>query len=282
MDSAASETELRWKPPAASTLRELEAGAGAPGRDCIVLTLEPRNPPVRFRCAAGDSRRFVAASGFRVLRVPVTFGVREEILAKIPGAARRLLDVGCGAGETASEARRRIPGLRATGIDRHPGLAETASRNLDEFFAGDAAKGFAELERRNARFDTIVFADFLEHTEDPYVVLKAALRLAEPGATLVVSVPNAASLPVVEDLLLGRFDPVAAGPADAGHLRWFTRRLLGELLESVGLREIRVSPVPVPSDGAEFLSRLRASGVAHLPDELCAIQWLATAIVPEK
>jgi len=282
MDSEGSEPELRWKAPPASTLRELEAGAGAPGRECFILAAEPRNAPVRFRCGAGEPRRLVAASGFRVLRVPVTFGVREEILAKIPGTARRLLDVGCGAGETAGEARRRIPGLRAAGIDRHSGFAEAASRNLDEFFSGDAAEGFAELARRNARFDTIVLADFLEHVEDPYVVLKAALRLAEPGATVIVSVPNAASLPVVEDLLLGRFDPVAAGPEDAGHLRWFTRRLLGELLESAGLREIRVSPVPVPSDGTEFLSRLRASGVAHLPEELCAIQWLATAIAPEK
>lgn len=282
MDSSASEPELRWNPPAASTLREVEAGAGAPGGDTFVLAAEPRSAPARFCRDAGEPRRLVAASGFRVLRVPVTFGVREEILARIPGTARRLLDVGCGAGETAGEARRRNPGLRAAGIDRHPGLADTASRNLDEFFSGDAAEGFAELERRNARFDTIVFADFLEHTEDPYVVLKAALRLAEPGATLIVSVPNAGSLPLVEDLLLGRFDPVAAGPADAGHLRWFTRRLLGELLESVGLREIRLLPVPVPSDGTDFLARLRASGIAHLPDELCAIQWLATAIVPKE
>jgi hypothetical protein len=94
---------------------------------------------------------------------------------------------------------------------------------------------------------------------------------------LIVSVPNASSIPLVEGLLLGRFDPVAAGPEDAGHLRWFTRRLLGELLESVGLREIRISPVPVPSDGTEFLARLRASGVPHLAEELTAIQWIATA-----
>ncbi len=147
LDSAAIEPALRWTPPPASTLRELEAGAGAPGRECFVLAAEPRNAPVRFRRADGDPRRLVAASGFRVLRVPETFGVREEILARIPGTARRLLDVGCGAGETAGEARRRIPGLRAAGIDRHPGLAEAAARNLDELHSADAAEGFAELDR---------------------------------------------------------------------------------------------------------------------------------------
>ncbi|MGH9441124.1 MAG: class I SAM-dependent methyltransferase [Thermoanaerobaculia bacterium] len=280
MDTRALEKDLRWTAPPVSTLRELEVGEAPPSFHCFDLAAEPEGPPARYRSGNGGASRFVAAAGFRVLRVPEFFGPREEILERIPVGAKALLDVGCGAGETAGEARRRIPGLRVAGIDRHPGLADAARGRLDEFIQGEAAEAIPELDRKGSRFDTIILADFLEHTADPYIALRAALRVANPGATVIVSVPNASSLPILEDLLLGRFDPVAAGPEDAGHLRWFTRRLIVELLESAGLRDVRVAPVPVPSDGTAFLARLRASGIAHLPEELSAIQWIATATVP--
>ncbi len=279
MDSAAAEKILRWSPPPVSTLREFEAVAGSRHDGWIELALAPQAPPARFRPSGTAHSRLVAARGFRVLRVPESFGVREEILALIPENAKRLLDVGCGAGETAGEARRRMAGLRATGIESHEGLARAARARLDDVVAADATDAFELLDRRGQRFDTMILADFLEHTADPYFVLKASLRLAEPGATVIVSVPNAACIPVLEDLLVGRFDPIGAGVEDAGHLRWFTRRLLNELLEAAGLRDIRIRPVPVPSDGTQFLERLRAAGIPHREDDLCAIQWIATATV---
>ena len=214
------------------------------------------------------------------MRVPEAFGAREEILALVPAAARRLLDIGCGAGETAGEARRRVPGLHATGIDRHPELGKAARGRLDDFADGDALDALARLEARQVRFDSIILADVLEHAPDPYILLKAALRVAEPGATVIVSVPNASCIPVLEDLLAGRFDPIGAGVEDVGHLRWFTRRLLGELLEASGLIDVRIQPVPAPTDGSRFLERLRTSGIPHREDELTAIQWLATATAP--
>lgn len=280
LDSGAAEEALRWIPPPVSTLREFEEQCR--GRDWEVVSLEsePRDPPSKFTPGGGGSKMFIAAKGFKVLRVRESFGVREEILALLPASTRRLLDVGCGAGETAGEARKRHPGLRAAGIDCHPGLADAARRNLDAFYFGDALRVLEDLYGSGERFDAIILADFLEHVVDPYVILKAAMRIAKPGAIFIVSVPNASAIPVLQDLLLGRFDPIGAGPEDAGHLRWFTRRLLTEVLSAAGLREIRIQGVPVPSDGSRFLSGLRSSGISFAEEDLGAIQWLATAMVP--
>jgi len=69
---------------------------------------------------------------------------------------------------------------------------------------------------------------------------------------------------------------VPAGPEDAGHLRWFTRRTLRELLDETGFSAVAIDPLPAPRDDG-FGRRLAAAGVAFDPEELGAIQWVATA-----
>jgi hypothetical protein len=93
---------------------------------------------------------------------------------------------------------------------------------------------------------------------------------------VIASVPNAASAPVVEGLIAGRFDPVGAGPEDAGHLRWFTRRSLRELLEESGFSVASVEAVPLPGDTG-LPAQLAGAGIAFEIGELGAIQWIATA-----
>ncbi len=266
--------ELRWEPPAVSTLRELEAvPAASPG--IAPLAGAPERYPARFLVGGSPGPPFVAR-GFRVVRLPETFGAREEILARIPAGARRLIDVGCGAGETAAAARRRHPGLRVEGIERDPRLAALARAALDVVHEGDALEMLRALGARRERFDVLVFADSIEHFRDPFETLEAAREIAAPGATLVVSVPNAGAAAIVSDLLRGRFDPVGAGPEDAGHLRWLTRRSLEELLEETGFEDFRADPLPHPGENglAEELAR---AGVRADAASLGAIQWIATA-----
>jgi SAM-dependent methyltransferase len=273
LDSA-SVGELRWSPPPVSTLRELEAiPPASPG--IAPLAAAPGDFPARFLVAGSAGPPFVAR-GFRVVRLPEAFGIREEILARIPAGARRLVDVGCGAGETAAEARRRRPGLRVEGIERDPGRAASARVALDAVHEGDALEMLRDLGSRGERFDTLVFADSLEHFRDPFEALEAAGRIASPGATLVVSVPNAGAAAIVSDLLRGRLDPVGAGPEDAGHLRWFTRRSLEEMLAETGFADARCDPLPHPSENG-VAAELARAGVPGDASFLGAIQWLAVA-----
>jgi hypothetical protein len=82
----------------------------------------------------------------------------------------------------------------------------------------------------------------------------------------------------VRDLVLGRFDAVPAGLADAGHLRWFTRASLGEALEEAGWRVDAIESWPgVPAPESDrFLAAL--SGWPGLDREsLATYQWIAVA-----
>ena len=204
---------------------------------------------------------------------------RPELTRHVPAGCRRLLDVGCGAGGSSAALRRRSGALHVTGIERNERAAALARESLDRVFVGDAQRILTGLADARETFDAFLFADVLEHLEDPAGALSRALALAAPGAILVASVPNAGHLSLVRDLVVGRFDPVPAGLADAGHLRWFTRTSLAEALEGAGwkLRAIESWPGAEAADAEPFLSHFsRWAGLDR--ESLATYQWIAVAI----
>jgi 2-polyprenyl-3-methyl-5-hydroxy-6-metoxy-1,4-benzoquinol methylase len=281
-------------PEAAHTLREWQA-AGRPAEDAAA-SAGGGFAALAFRCAdfppapgetvCGLIDRLTGAS-VEQERDPAIDAFafddpsgreRPEITRHIPAGARRLLDVGCGGGGSSAGVKGRAHGLRVVGIESDRTAAGRARGLLDEVLVGDAPRVLEDLSREGRRFDAFLFADVLEHLEDPVRALSAARSLAAPGATLVASVPNAGHLSLVRDLVLGRFDAVPAGLADAGHLRWFTRASLGEALEEAGWRVDAIESWPgVPAPESDrFLAAL--SGWPGLDREsLATYQWIAVA-----
>jgi 2-polyprenyl-3-methyl-5-hydroxy-6-metoxy-1,4-benzoquinol methylase len=208
----------------------------------------------------------------------VASGERPEIIRHFPDRVRRLLDVGCGTGETSAAIRRASPGVSITGIERHAAYAQRARARLDRVIPRDATQALRDLVQEGARFDAFLFADVLEHLEGPIDALTLARGLAVPGATLVASVPNAAHLSLVRDLVAGRFDPVPAGLADAGHLRWFTRSSLEEALDEAGWRTDGVTSLPgAPAPDVEPFLDFVAGFPEFDRDALATYQWVAVA-----
>ena len=204
---------------------------------------------------------------------------RPELTRHLPRDCRRLLDVGCGAGGSSAALKSRSPALDVTGVEREGRAAGRAQGRLDRVLVGDAARVLSRLARDGETFDGFLFADILEHLEDPTGALRAARGLAAREATLVASVPNAGHLSLVRDLVLGRFDPVPAGLADAGHLRWFTRISLESALDETGWRLQAIEPwAGVPPAGSEqFLSEFsRWPGLDR--ESLATYQWIAVAV----
>jgi SAM-dependent methyltransferase len=282
---------------AAHTLRELEAsGSSTPGAPAADPAEPAPSAAIAFRAmdfpaapgetVAGFIDRLTGASerkqsdpAFRafVFDDP-SARERKEITRHLPAGSRRLLDVGCGAGGSSAGIKGRTEGLDVWGIENDGAQAERARGRLDRVLVGDAARVLEELAGEGRTFDAFLFADVLEHFDDPVRALSLARSVAAPGATLVASVPNAGHVSLVRDLIEGRFDPVPAGLADAGHLRWFTKTSLGEALEEAGWRPVSIEPWPgVPaSESSGFLA-----GLSDWPDldreSLMTYQWIAVA-----
>jgi len=203
---------------------------------------------------------------------------RPGLTRRLPSGPLRILDAGCGAGAAIAAAKARNPAWTVTGIEWDAALAARARTRCDRVLEGDLARILPALDREGERFDAIVFADVLEHLEDPVSALSAGRRLAAPGARLCVSVPNVGHLSIARDLVLGRFDPIPAGLTDARHLRWFTRGFLEEALAEAGWKGIAVEGEPgAPApDPAGFLA-LAAGWPDADREALATYQWIATA-----
>jgi SAM-dependent methyltransferase len=278
-----------WARPeeAVHTLRELERARLAP------LPPAPETGPAALLFRTGDAagldisvkeliRRLQSTAASSGACSAVGFEVasereRPELTRRLPDGPLAILDAGCGAGAGIAGARARRPEWRVTGVERDPELAGRARARCDRVFEGDLRTILPALEKDGERFDAVVFADVLEHLEDPIAALSAARRIARPGARLVVSVPNAGHLSIVRDLICGRFDPVPAGLCDAHHLRWFTRGSLARAIEEAGwrLNAVEAEAGAAPPSPEEVLA-LAASWPEADRESLMTYQWVAT------
>jgi 2-polyprenyl-3-methyl-5-hydroxy-6-metoxy-1,4-benzoquinol methylase len=273
--------------PAVHTLRELESStiaASAP---------EGEAPPaLAFRTADFPPRpgetveRFVERlrSPGIAARVPGFAAVvldepsereRPELTRRLPEGPLRILDAGCGAGAAIATAKSRRSGWTVTGIEWDRELARRARARCDRVLEGDLRRILPSLGAAGETFDALVFADVLEHLEDPVAALSAARAVAAPQARLLVSVPNAGHLSIARDLLAGRFDPVPAGLCDARHLRWFTRSFLAEAIAEAGWSVVAVEGEAGSPPGDAEAMRALASGWPEADlESLATYQWV--------
>jgi SAM-dependent methyltransferase len=156
---------------------------------------------------------------------------RPEVAALVPPECRRVLEVGCAAGELGHLLRTR--GHHVTGVKLVPEVAERARGRLDRVVTADVeADG---LPFAPGSFDAVVFADVLEHLVDPWRVLREAAAVLAGGGVVVASIPNLQNVDVLRRLVRGRWEYRARGITDFGHLRFFTLHTIRGLFAQAGL-----------------------------------------------
>jgi 2-polyprenyl-3-methyl-5-hydroxy-6-metoxy-1,4-benzoquinol methylase len=199
---------------------------------------------------------------------------RPEVVQLVPHNARRILDIGCGAGALGLAIKQRQP-CHVTGIEYVPEVAAKAAQVLDTAIAGDA---FAELEGLPiGHFDAIVMADVLEHVDDSDRLLSLARERLAPGGKLILSLPNVRHWSVVLPLLGGRWDYQDAGILDRTHLRFFTRHNMLEMMQrnALNVENVQASMMPLDFPGGVFAA-LIALGInpSELLEDLQRYQYL--------
>jgi len=275
--------------PAVHTLRELEsaaitASAGTDGEPPAALAFRtadfPPGPGETVRQYLERLRSPGLAAvvpGFAALVLEESSErERPELTRRLPDGPLRILDAGCGAGASIAAARSRSPAWTVTGVESDTERARRARGRCDRVLEGDLRRVLPSLAAAGERFDAFVFADVLEHLEDPVAALSEALALAAPNARLLVSVPNVGHLSIARDLLAGRFDPVPAGLCDARHLRWFTRASLAEAIAEAGWSVVTIESEPgAPPAGPEAFRSLASGWPDADLESLATYQWVA-------
>lgn len=166
---------------------------------------------------------------------PSYITVRPDIQKLVPHDAKFILDVGCSNGALGAAIKVRT-GAHVTGIEISPEMGEAALSNIDVVFVGDIAEIMFLGKLDGLRFDTIIFADVLEHMVDPWSVLKEIVKHLETGGCIIGSIPNVRHIDTLFSLIFrGRWPYRERGIHDRTHLRFFTKRNIKELFDNAGL-----------------------------------------------
>ncbi|HEX6676029.1 MAG TPA: methyltransferase domain-containing protein [Actinomycetes bacterium] len=136
------------------------------------------------------------------------------------GTARRVLDVGCGAGDLGRQ--RPSPEVRVHGVDLDPGALALAAAT-ETVVRADLDAG--PLPYADGSFDAVLAKDVFEHLVRPERLAREVWRVLCPGGVVVASVVMARPRAVW---------------ADYTHVRGFTRRTAPQLLADAGFTVERV------------------------------------------
>ena len=128
--------------------------------------------------------------------------VREDVLALIPEEASCILEIGCAAGATGRELKRRKD-VFVAGVEVEAEAAAQARQVLDDVVEGDIEA--LELPYEEGSFDCVLFADVLEHLVDPQAVLQKIKNLLRPDGTVVASMPNVQYYGLIHHLVEGNW-----------------------------------------------------------------------------
>lgn len=191
---------------------------------------------------------------------------RYDLLERISTDAKSILEFGCGEAPL-GEALKRRQKCRVVGIELDPDAAAIAEKRIDAVYRGNVLE---IIEILDEKFDWIIGGDIVEHLDEPWSFLGELRRIALPGAHLLLSLPNLANASVVSDLLRGRFDYVYMGLTCVGHVRFFTKQTIEDMLTIAGWEVVEIAPQELVATPVrdQLLHALDQGGVAYSREDL--------------
>lgn len=182
--------------------------------------------------------------------------IDEQLLALVPTTPVKVVEAGCGDGAFAKAYKARNPLCDYTGIEPDALLANGARPHCDFVFAEALEQPSAQQVASTASADCWIARDVLGRLADPAAWLADVRSRMAPGATLVLSEPNAQHWRRQVQLNGGTPDDAARHP--------FTRITLLQLLQRSGFAvtggSARLADEP---ERERYLPALQALAAAH-------------------
>lgn len=144
----------------------------------------------------------------------------------------RVLDIGCSSGKLGS-ALREQKDVYIVGIDIDREDVELAKKNLNEAHLLNT-----EIDNLDflGKFDTIIFADVIEHLLDPVKTLIKVKSLLKNDGRIIFSIPNMANVTIRLELLKGNFEYKDFGLLDKTHLHFYDHKEVQRIFKKAGLQ----------------------------------------------
>lgn len=156
---------------------------------------------------------------------------RLDLIGFVPKGNYKILDIGCGEGNTGKALKEQGKATEVVGIEKESVIADIAKTKLDKVICADVEA--IELPFSEGYFDYVIMGDVIEHLYDPWTFVKKVGPYMKKGGYIIASIPNTRNWRIIRDLVLkGDWKYCPDGLLDDTHLRFFTKRSLRRLFES--------------------------------------------------
>ncbi len=145
----------------------------------------------------------------------------------------KILDVGAGNGLLAKLFKHKGKNIIIDGIEPSEYAAKIAKNEYRFFYNGYIQEYMDEILKE--KYDYIIFADVIEHIDNPIEVLKKFFEKLDSETKIIISTPNIAFGAVRLSLLCGQFNYVNSGILESTHLRFYTLDTLKKLIINLNL-----------------------------------------------
>lgn len=152
-------------------------------------------------------------------------GRREILRQHLPkGSGLKVLDIGCGSGETMTFVKSFLERPEVTGVDSSQVAVNFAKKRGHKVIKTDAL----HLPFKDGTFDVILMLDVIEHIKDDRAFLMEAKRVLKKGGKIIVTAPALQFIWSSHD-------------TGQGHQRRYTRHMIRDLSRHCNLRITRMS-----------------------------------------
>ena len=205
----------------------------------------------------------VNAEAYRAKSQQYFSAVRQDYINELPmNRAARILEIGCGYGETGAIALSQGKCGSYCGVELCESPAQRAQEKISEVVVGNVEQVI--LPWPAASFDVLILSEVLEHLVDPWATLRKIRPLMKSGSRVFASSPNACHYRMIAMLLRGDWTLSDFGEMDRTHLRLFTPKTYRELFETSGYHVDSIRPLEKLGGKARLANMLTLGRVKHL------------------
>jgi len=168
-------------------------------------------------------------------------GIRWDLINFVSKGNNRILDIGCGDGNTGKALKDQGKAVEVVGIEKVSEIAQIAETKIDKVICANVET--IELPFNEGYFEYILMGDVLEHLYDPWTLVNNMGRYLKKGGVLIASIPNIRNWCIIKSLVLkGEWNYSSDGLLDDTHLRFFTKKSILKLFSSEDFLVHRLIP----------------------------------------
>lgn len=156
----------------------------------------------------------------------------SDVLSDVPPASV-ILDLGCGNGSMLAQFRKRFSRLHGLEMSSS-GLVEAKKAYPEIQFAQADLTADLSGHPLAGQCDVVISTEVVEHVFLPRIFAKNCFQFLKPGGRLILSTPYHGYLKNLALAAAGKMDAHFTALWDYGHIKFWSRRTLTELLEEAG------------------------------------------------